>query len=116
MAGPANRALGLPVVLVHGAFAESASWNGVVEQLQANAIRVLAAANPLRSLPGDAAYVRDVLRAINGPVVLAGHSYAGMVITECAARPDQVAGLVFVNAFAPAASSRPTCSGRRPRS
>jgi pimeloyl-ACP methyl ester carboxylesterase len=89
------------VVLVHGAFAESASWKSVVEQLQANAAHVVAAANPLRGLPGDAAYLRDVLNAINGPVVLAGHSYAGMVITETAAGLDQVAALVYVNAFAP---------------
>jgi pimeloyl-ACP methyl ester carboxylesterase len=89
------------VVLVHGAFAESASWNGVIGQLQASAIRVAAAANPLRSLPGDAAYLRDVLAGISAPVVLVGHSYGGMVITEAAAGRDQVAALVYVNAFAP---------------
>jgi pimeloyl-ACP methyl ester carboxylesterase len=89
------------VVLVHGAFAESASWNGVVEQLHANAVRVLAVANPLRSLPGDATYLRDVLAATGAPVVLVGHSYAGSVITEAAAASDKVAALVYVNAFAP---------------
>ncbi|MEU7880148.1 alpha/beta fold hydrolase [Microbispora bryophytorum] len=88
------------VVLVHGAFAESASWNGVVERLQANAVPVIAVANPLRSLPGDAAYVRDVLAGIDTPVVLVGHSYGGMVITETAGG-DKVAGLVYVCAFAP---------------
>ena len=82
------------VVLVHGAFAESASWSGVIEQLQANAVNVIAAANPLRSLPGDAAYLRDVLNGINGPVVLAGHSYAGMVITQAAGSGEQVAALL----------------------
>ncbi|GAA0383070.1 alpha/beta hydrolase [Microbispora corallina] len=88
------------VVLVHGAFAESAGWSGVVERLQANDVPVVAVANPLRSLPGDAAYVRDVLASIGTPVVLAGHSYGGMVITE-AAGSDTVAGLVYVCAFAP---------------
>ena len=88
------------VVLVHGAFAESASWTVVIEELQANAVPVVAVANPLRSLPGDAAYVRDVLAGIDTPVVLVGHSYGGMVITE-AAGGDKVAGLVYVCAFAP---------------
>ena len=89
------------VVLVHGAFAESASWNGVIEQLQANDVHTIAAANPLRSISGDAAYLRDVLAKINTPVVLVGHSYGGMVITEAAAGRDQVAALVYVCAFAP---------------
>jgi pimeloyl-ACP methyl ester carboxylesterase len=89
------------VVLVHGAFAESASWNGVVEQLQARSIEVVAAANPLRSLAGDAEYVRDVIASVGGPVVLVGHSYGGMVITEAAAGNQSVTGLVYVCAFAP---------------
>jgi len=89
------------VVLVHGAFAESASWNGVVEQLRARSIEVVAAANPLRSLAGDAAYVRDVIAGVGGPVVLVGHSYGGMVITEAAAGNESVTGLVYVCAFAP---------------
>ncbi|MEU7650489.1 alpha/beta hydrolase [Micromonospora taraxaci] len=90
----------ITVVLVHGAFAESASWNGVIERLGAG-YSVVAAANPLRSLAGDAAYVRDVVRGVGGPVVLAGHSYGGMVITEAAAGEPMVRGLVYVNAFAP---------------
>jgi pimeloyl-ACP methyl ester carboxylesterase len=89
------------VVLVHGAFAESASWTGVVERLLSRSVDVVALANPLRSLPGDAAYVRDVIAGISGPVVLAAHSYGGMVITEAAARLDKVAALVYVCAFAP---------------
>jgi pimeloyl-ACP methyl ester carboxylesterase len=89
------------VVLVHGAFAESASWNGVVERLQARSVDVVAVANPLRSIPGDAAYLRDVLATIDGPVVLAGHSYGGMVVSEAAAGSSKVAGLVYVCAFAP---------------
>jgi pimeloyl-ACP methyl ester carboxylesterase len=89
------------VMLVHGAFAESASWNGVIERLQAEAVPTIAVANPLRSLPGDAAYLRDVLASVGTPVVLAGHSYGGMVITEAAAGSNQVAALVYVCAFAP---------------
>jgi pimeloyl-ACP methyl ester carboxylesterase len=86
---------------VHGAFAESASWTGVVERLRAKAVPVVAVANPLRSLAGDAAYVRDVITSIGGPVVLAGHSYGGMVITEAAAGNSEVTALVYVCAFAP---------------
>jgi pimeloyl-ACP methyl ester carboxylesterase len=89
------------VVLVHGAFAGSASWTGVVEQLLASSVEVVAAANPLRGIAGDAAYVRDVIAGIGRPVILAGHSYGGMVITEAAARNDAVKGLVYVCAFAP---------------
>jgi pimeloyl-ACP methyl ester carboxylesterase len=89
------------VVLVHGAFAESSSWNAVVAHLQQQTLRVVAAANPLRSLTGDAQYVRDVIASIEGPVVLVGHSYGGMVITEAAAGNEQVVGLVYVAAFTP---------------
>lgn len=89
------------VVLVHGAFAESASWKLVIEQLQEKSLKVVAVANPLRSLAGDAAYVRDVIAGVEGPVVLAGHSYGGMVITEAAAGNSKVAALVYVSAFAP---------------
>jgi pimeloyl-ACP methyl ester carboxylesterase len=89
------------IVLVHGAFAESASWNGVIERLQARSLDVVAVGNPLRSLTGDAAYVRDVIAGIGKPVVLVGHSYAGMVITEAASGNDAVTALVYVCAFAP---------------
>jgi pimeloyl-ACP methyl ester carboxylesterase len=89
------------IVLVHGAFAESASWAPVIERLQARGHRVVAAGNPLRSVAGDGAYVRDVIAAVDGPVVLAGHSYGGFVITEAASRNDAVLGLVYVGAFAP---------------
>ncbi|MGQ5261453.1 alpha/beta fold hydrolase [Micromonospora sp. ZYX-F-536] len=88
------------IVLVHGAFAESASWNGVIERLGA-AYDVVAAANPLRSVAGDAAYVRDVMRGIGGPVILVGHSYGGMVITQAAADESLVQALVYVNALCP---------------
>jgi pimeloyl-ACP methyl ester carboxylesterase len=89
------------VVLVHGAFAESASWNGVIERLYADGIPSVAVANPLRSLAGDAAYVRDVIASLDGPVVLAGHSYGGLVISEASAGNEKVAALVYVSAFVP---------------
>ncbi|WBQ08164.1 alpha/beta fold hydrolase [Kribbella sp. CA-293567] len=89
------------VVLVHGAFAEAASWNGVIAQLQDKGLQTVAVANPLRSVAGDAAYVRDVIEGIGRPVVLVGHSYGGFVITEAAAGNGDVLGLVYVDAFAP---------------
>ncbi|WP_433064915.1 alpha/beta fold hydrolase [Dactylosporangium sp. CS-033363] len=91
----------ITVVLVHGAFAESSSWNGVIARLHAAGHRTIAAANPLRSLTGDAAAVSSVVGSISGPVVLAGHSYGGAVITNAATGHDNVRGLVFVAAFAP---------------
>jgi pimeloyl-ACP methyl ester carboxylesterase len=89
------------IVLVHGAFAESSSWNGVIAQLQQHDVRAIAVANPLRRLAGDAAYVRDVLASIDGPVVLVGHSYGGLVISEAASGNEAVVGLVYVAAFVP---------------
>jgi pimeloyl-ACP methyl ester carboxylesterase len=89
------------VVLVHGAFADSSSWNGVIERLHAQAIDVVAAGNPLRSVASDGAYVRDVIAGTGGPVVLVGHSYGGFVVTEASAGNDDVLALVYVNAFAP---------------
>ncbi|MFC8800114.1 alpha/beta fold hydrolase [Promicromonospora sp. NPDC057138] len=89
------------VVLVHGAFADSSSWNAVVGHLQQQMVPVVAAANPLRSVAGDAQYVRDVIASIEGPVVLVGHSYGGFVATEAAAGNPKVVGLVYVAAFAP---------------
>ncbi|MGW9629606.1 alpha/beta fold hydrolase [Agromyces sp. NPDC055520] len=89
------------IVLVHGAFAESASWNGVIEGLQAQGYDTVAVANPLRSLTIDAAYVRDVIAGLGRPVVLVAHSYGGMVITEAASNNDAVLALVYVGAFAP---------------
>jgi pimeloyl-ACP methyl ester carboxylesterase len=89
------------VVLVHGAFAESASWNRVIERLHRHGLDPVAVANPLRSVPGDAAYVRDVIASIGRPVVLVGHSYGGMVATQAAAGNGAVHALVYVAAFAP---------------
>lgn len=89
------------IVLVHGAFAESASWNGVIERLHEHGVTAVAVANPLRSLTGDARYVRDALAAIEGPIVLVGHSYGGLVITEAASGNPAVVGLVYASAFVP---------------
>lgn len=89
------------VVLVHGAFAESASWNGVMENLHAQGVDAIAVANPLRSVTSDAAYLRDVIAGLGRPVLLVGHSYGGIVITEAAADNPAVVGLVYVAAFAP---------------
>jgi pimeloyl-ACP methyl ester carboxylesterase len=89
------------IVLVHGAFAESASWDRVIDPLVAEGHRVIAAANPLRGLAGDAAAVSDVVRTIEGPVVLVAHSYGGAVITNVDPDAGDIAGLVYVNGFAP---------------
>ncbi|MCX4565098.1 alpha/beta hydrolase [Streptomyces viridodiastaticus] len=89
------------VVLVHGAFADSTSWNDVARELLDEGHPVVAAANPLRGLSSDAAYVREVLAGIEGPVVLVGHSYGGSVITAAAVGADNVRALVYVAAFIP---------------
>jgi pimeloyl-ACP methyl ester carboxylesterase len=91
------------VVLVHGAFADSSSWTGVIERLQAKGIQVTAPANPLRGLTSDSAYLVGVLGQTPGPVLLVGHSYGGAVISDAAHRASNVVGLVFVAAFAPEA-------------
>ncbi|RSM93712.1 alpha/beta hydrolase [Nonomuraea sp. WAC 01424] len=89
------------IVLVHGAFAESASWNRVIQRLHSNQLSAVAVANPLRSVEGDAAYLRDVIAGIGRPVVLVGHSYGGMVISQAAVGNPAVRALVYVAAFAP---------------
>ncbi len=89
------------VVLVHGAFADSSSWNGVVVDLTRDGYHVVAAANPLRGVASDAAAVRTVINAIPGPVILVGHSYGGTVISAAADGAANVKGLVYVAAFAP---------------
>jgi pimeloyl-ACP methyl ester carboxylesterase len=95
------------IILVHGAFAESSSWDGVIDPLVDAGHPVIAAANPLRSLASDAASVADVVRAVDGPVVLAAHSYGGMVISNVDADAGEVVGLVYVNAFAPEPGEHP---------
>nr|WP_190854808.1 alpha/beta hydrolase [Streptomyces aurantiacus] len=89
------------VVLVHGAFADSSSWDGVTARLERQGYPVIGVANPLRGLAGDSAYVSSVLDTVPGPVVLAGHSYGGAVITDAAAGHANVKALVYIAAFAP---------------
>jgi pimeloyl-ACP methyl ester carboxylesterase len=89
------------IVLVHGAWADASSWNGVTSRLQHDGYTVRAIPNPLRSVSGDAAYVRAFLDTLSGPIVLVGHSYGGAVITNAATGQPNVKALVYVNAFAP---------------
>ena len=89
------------VILVHGAFADSASWDGVAARLQADGYTVIGAANPLRSVKGDGAAVSAIVKSVQGPVVLVGHSYGGSVITAAAVGNPNVRSLVYVAAFAP---------------
>jgi pimeloyl-ACP methyl ester carboxylesterase len=89
------------IVLVHGAFAESASWNGVIRELQHSGYPVIALANPLRGIASDAAYTQELLKTIEGPIVLVGHSYGGAIINSAAVGNPNVRALVFVAAFAP---------------
>ncbi|MEU1090781.1 alpha/beta fold hydrolase [Streptomyces sp. NPDC005576] len=89
------------VVLVHGAFADSSSWDGVTSRLERQGYPVLGVANPLRGLSSDSAYVSSVLDSIPGPVILVGHSYGGAVITDAAVGHSNVKALVYVAAFAP---------------
>jgi pimeloyl-ACP methyl ester carboxylesterase len=91
----------LTVVMVHGPFADGAGWDGVIDRLRAEGLRVIAPANPLRGISIDSAYIAGVLAETPGPVVAVGHSYGGAVITNAATRAENVAGLVFVAAFAP---------------
>ncbi len=87
------------VVLVHGAFAESASWNGVVADLKRRGYPVIAIANPLRGLQEDAAYLRSLLDSLTGPIVIAGHSYGGSVLSEAADGVPGVKALVYIASF-----------------
>lgn len=89
------------VVLVHGAFADSGSWDETIKALQAAGYRTVAFANPLRGVANDSAELASLVDTIKGPVVLVGHSYAGMVISDVAARDHDVTGLVYVAAFIP---------------
>jgi pimeloyl-ACP methyl ester carboxylesterase len=89
------------VALVHGAFADSTGWSGVIERLQAADVPVRAIVNPLRGIAADSAYVASELSQIPGPVLAVGHSYGGAIITNAATDKDNVVGLVYVAAFAP---------------
>ena len=95
-----SRAAAKPtVVLVHGAFADSSSWNGVIAQLRRDGYPVIGVANPLRALQSDAELLRDVLDSVEGPIVVAGHSYGGSVMSEAADGHPRVKALVYVASF-----------------
>ncbi|MFI2608484.1 alpha/beta fold hydrolase [Kitasatospora sp. NPDC018619] len=95
------------VVLVHGAFADASGWDDVAERLLDDGCPVVAPPNELRGLSGDAADVASVLKSISGPIVLAGHSYGGAVITQAAAGNRNVRALVYVSAFMPDVGESP---------
>ncbi|WP_280400725.1 alpha/beta fold hydrolase [Nocardia carnea] len=98
-AAPAHAADAPTIVLVHGAFADTTSWDGVAAELRADGHRVVVPGNPLRGPAADAAVLERALAEIDGPIVLVGHSYGGAVITN-ASDPD-VSALVYIAAFAP---------------
>ena len=89
------------VVLVHGAFADASGWNGVAAQLVRDGYPVIAPANTLRGVSADSAYLASVLDTLPGPLVVAAHSYGGMVTTNAAAGNANVRALVYVAAFVP---------------
>jgi pimeloyl-ACP methyl ester carboxylesterase len=107
-AAPARRSLGQAgtdvkptIVLVHGAWADASSWNGVTKRLQGEGYKVEAPPNPLRGPTYDSAYLSSILDDIAGPIILVGHSYGGFVITNAATGNDNVKALVYVTGFAP---------------
>ncbi|WP_256927988.1 alpha/beta fold hydrolase [Caballeronia sordidicola] len=105
------------IVLVHGAFADSSSWNGVVSRLLAKGYPVVAVANPLRGVQSDARSVAEALDSIHGPIILVGHSYGGNVITNAATGNANVKALVYVAGLAPdSGESAATLSGKFPGS
>lgn len=87
------------IVLVHGAFADASGYGGIIDRLEGDGFAVVAPPNPLRSLAGDATDLRTRVRAIQGPVILVGHSYAGAVIGHAVEGLDNVIGLVYLAAF-----------------
>ena len=88
------------IVIVHGAWADGSSWSKVIPLLQAKGLHVVAVQNPLASLADDVAATKRAIASQDGPVLLVGHSYGGVVITEAGNDP-KVAGLVYVAALAP---------------
>jgi pimeloyl-ACP methyl ester carboxylesterase len=89
------------IVLVHGGYADSSCWNGVIKELQSKGYTTIAGSNPLRGIPTDAPYIGSLLDSISGPVVLVAHSMGGTVITNAAAGKSNVKALVYIAAFAP---------------
>lgn len=105
------------VVLVHGAFAESSSWSGVIAGLLAEGYPAVAVANPLRGVTFDSEYLRALLVDVEGDIVLVGHSYGGTVISGGGTDNPNVKALVFVGAFAPDEGEAPgELAGRMPGS
>jgi pimeloyl-ACP methyl ester carboxylesterase len=98
---PAQAAQKPTVVLVHGAFADASGWSDVILRLKTQGYPVVAPPNPLRGVSADAAYLRSYLSTVKGPIVLVGHSYGGMVITNAATGNANVKALVYVAAYAP---------------
>jgi pimeloyl-ACP methyl ester carboxylesterase len=90
------------IVLEHGAWADGSSWDGVIGLLQGDGYAVYAPPDPLRGLANDSATLSGFLKTLSGPVILAGHSYGGMVITNAATGDPNVKALVYINAFIPA--------------
>ena len=88
--------------MIHGAWADSSSWNAVIGELQHDGYTVYVPPNPLLGISYDSAFIRDFLHTISGPIILVGHSYGGAVITNAATGDKQVKALVYVDAFAPA--------------
>lgn len=89
------------IVLVHGAWADGSSWNGVTYRLQADGYSVDVPPNPLRGLAADAAHLASFLNTVTGPIILVGHSYGGAVITNAAVGNANVKALVYIDAFVP---------------
>jgi pimeloyl-ACP methyl ester carboxylesterase len=100
-ATPANHGPKPTVVLVHGAFADASSWNGEITDLERRGYPVIAAANPLRGVASDAAYLRVLIESVKSDVILVGHSYGGQVITNAALHEPNVKALVYIAAFLP---------------
>jgi pimeloyl-ACP methyl ester carboxylesterase len=89
------------IVLIHGALTDASVWNGVSGKLQSDGFSTTAPAMPLRGLHTDAEYLASFLDTIGGPVVIAGHSYGGSVISHPVIAKGSVKALIFVAAFAP---------------
>lgn len=90
------------IVLVHGAWAEGSSWDGVTRRLQNDGYTVDVVPNPLRGVASDAAYVASYLKTVSGPIVLVAHSYGGFVTTNAALNNPNVKALVYIDAYLPA--------------
>jgi pimeloyl-ACP methyl ester carboxylesterase len=88
------------LILVHGAYADSSSWNGVLEPLREGGHQVIAYATPLRGLASDAALLSDLVRSVEGSVVVVGHSYGGAVMTNIDAPAGKVVAMVYIAGFA----------------